>query len=141
MGRKKNIKSPEQLWQYFEEYKKDTKANPKKENFFSAKLGRQVSVDREVPLTWVGFSAWLNRNGYISDLGDYRKNKGGRYEEYAPTIKIIDNEIYEDKFGGAAAGVYSPSFIGKDIGLVEKRSDEVDLKGSVSISDWLKRKQ
>ncbi|MBT4576235.1 MAG: hypothetical protein HOB92_07165, partial [Candidatus Cloacimonetes bacterium] len=68
MPTQKNVKTPELLYEYFEKYKKYCKKNPKQQNYWNSKAGKQVSVDREVPYTWSGFEIWLRKNGILAKL-------------------------------------------------------------------------
>lgn len=120
MPTQKNIASPETLYQYFEQYRQHTKANPKKYHHWSNRLEKQVSVDREIPLTWKGFEIWLRQQGIIAKLDDYEANKDSRYGEYAAIIRAIKDEIYDDKFTGAAVGVFQHNIIARDLGLMER---------------------
>ncbi len=69
MSTEKNIKTPEKFYEHFEAYRKHCKANPKKENYWSSKLDKEVSVSREVPLTWDGFDIFMRKNK-ILDCSD-----------------------------------------------------------------------
>lgn len=129
----KNIESPEELYEHFEKYKGYCKNNPKKENFWSNKTDKEISVSREVPYTWNGFEVWLRKNKIISRLQDYKEDKDGRYTEYAYIIRAIDQEIYEDKFSGAVAGVYQHNIIARDLGLVDKQETKQDVSGTINI--------
>lgn len=137
MPTKKNIPTPELLYKHFEDYKQYCKDNPKQENFYNSKEGRQVSVDREIPLTWNGFEIYLRKNNIIGHLEDYRYNTDGRYDEYMGIIRAIDQEIYEDKFTGATAGVFQHNIIARDLGLSEKK--EVAKTGKTTKLAWGKK--
>lgn len=140
MPTKKNIESPEKLYEHFLSYVKYCKENPKKENFYSSKLDKQVSVDREVPITWNGFDIWLRKNKILAKLEDYKANSQGRYSEYSEIIRVIQKEIYEDKFAGATAGIYQHNIIARDLGLSDKK--ELDVKmPSVSVKLRTKKKK
>lgn len=140
MPTKKNIETPEKLYEHFLSYVKYCKENPKKENFYSSKLDKQVSVDREVPITWNGFDIWLRKNKILAKLEDYKANKDGRYTDYADIIRVIHKEIYEDKFAGATAGIYQHNIIARDLGLSDKK--ELDVKmPSVSVNLRTKKKK
>ena len=131
MSTKKNIESPEKLYEYFEKYKRRCKESPKMENFWSSKNEKQVSVTREIPLTWVGFEVWLNKNKILTKLDDYKSNKDNRYSDYAGIIRAIGNEIWEDQFSGATVGVYQHNIIARNLGLADKQEvkKETNKKG------------
>lgn len=130
MSTDKNIESPEKLYEYFESYKKDCKKNPRVEYVYNHRLDQQGQINREKPLTWNGLDIWLRKNGILSRLDDYKANKDNRYDKYAYIIRMIGVEIYEDKFTGAAVGIFSHNIIARDIGLIDKTEET----GSVSIN-------
>lgn len=137
MPTKKNIESPRKLYEYFERYKKHCKANPKKQYVFIPSMKKQMPIDKEVPLTWVGFEVWLNKNKIIAKLDDYEANSKNRYSEYSAIIRTIKKEIREDKLTGAAAGIYQHNIIARDLGLVDKSESKVtkiELKGIENMS-------
>ncbi len=117
----KNIKSPEKLFEYFEEYKKNCKESPKKETLWSYKSDKEVSISKEIPLTWDGFEIWLRKNKIIVRLQDYKANKDDRYSEYAYIIHAIGQEIYEDKYTGGVAGIFQNNIIARDLGLIDQQ--------------------
>jgi len=131
MPTQKNIKPPEKLYEYFEQYKVDCKNSPKKENFYSSRADKQVSVDREIPLTWDGFEIWLRKKGIITRLDHYKSNLDNNYSEYLYIIRAIDKEIYEDKFSGAAAGIFQHNIIARDLGLIDKKDIDGKITGAV----------
>lgn len=126
MPTEKNIKTPRKLYEYFTRYKSNCKNNPKKENFWSSKSDKQVSVKREIPYTWNGFEIWLNKQKIIVNIDDYKANKDNRYSEYTNIIRAIGKEIYEDKFSGAVSGIFQHNIIARDLGLVDKKDLTTD---------------
>ena len=137
MPTEKNIKTPEILYKHFEGYKKHCKGNPKKENYWSNRAEKEVSISREIPFTWNGFEIWMRKQGIIANIDDYKANKDDRYSEYANILRTIGVEIHEDKFIGASVGIYQHNIIARDLGLVDKK--DVTTKGdSINYSDLTK---
>jgi len=124
MPTKKNIKTPNDLYKHFEDYKQECKLNPKKENFYSQKQDREVSISREIPYTWDGFEIYLRKEKILVKLDDYKADKDGRYTQYADIIRAIANEIYEDKYTGAVAGIFQNNIIARDLGLTDNQKHE-----------------
>ena len=124
----KNIKTPEKLYSYFEKYKDYCKQNPKKENIWNSRSEKEVSLNREIPITWVGFENYLRKQKVITTLQDYEFNKDERYNEYITIVRAIKDEIYEDKNNGAVTGIFQHNIIARDLGLVDKK--DVEHKGS-----------
>lgn len=118
-GRPKNIESPEQLLELFKEYQDYTKNNPKYKQDFVGKDAKEVQRELEIPLTWWGFECFLFDREIINDLGDYEKNKEGRYTEFAPIISRIKTYIRTDQYNGGAVGIYQHNIIARTLGLVE----------------------
>lgn len=125
MGRNKSIATPEELWELFTEYVKDTKTRPIKKMVFVGKDGSKDWEERERPLTTEGLQAWLFRKGIISTLQDYFGNRDNRYDEYVNICRMIKNEIRQDQIEGGMAMIYNPSITQRLNGLVEKSSVEV----------------
>jgi hypothetical protein len=135
MPTQKNVKTPELLYEYFEKYKKYCKKNPKQQNYWNSKAGKQVSVDREVPYTWSGFEIWLRKNGILAKLDDYKADKGNRYSKYADIIRAINSEIYEDKITGAMVGIYQHNIVARELGLIDKK----DMRTQYELSEQRKK--
>lgn len=119
-GRPKNIESPEELWSLFRKYKTWAKENPYQKQDYVGKDADRVTRELERPLTFVGFEVYLYERMIINDLGDYEKNKEGRYEEFAPIIRAIKKYIEQDQFEGAAVGIYQQNIIARKLGLTDK---------------------
>ena len=133
MPTEKNIKSPEYLYELFQQYKDSVKENPFLKHVFVGKDGLSTSQKLEKPLTWYGFDIFLFKAKIINKLADYKANKGDRYSEYANIIRVIGWEIYDDKYSGAAVGVYSNNIIARDLGLKDSKDIEVtDKKKEIS---------
>jgi len=121
MGLRKNIETPEILWDLFIQYRDELINNPLYRNEFNAKAGRIVSIPLKRPLTWAGFEAFCYDKGIIQDLEDYRYNTGGRYKGFKGIITRINSVMYAEKFEGAAAGIYQQNIIARELGLTDKK--------------------
>lgn len=131
VGRPKNIESPEDLWKLFRLYKAQAKANPYLKQDFVGKDAYEVQRRLERPLTWVGFEVYLFERMIITDLGDYERNKDGRYAEFTTIIRAIKNVIEADQFEGASVGVYQHNIIARKLGLADKQeARQVDKNGN-----------
>lgn len=120
MAKHKYIKTPEELWKYFEEYTAWCKNNPRRKEDYVGKDAHRVMRQLERPLTWVGFECYLNDCDIISSLASYEDNAGDSYVEYLPIISRIKRYIETDQFEGATVGQYNPNIIARKLGLVEK---------------------
>ena len=131
MSTKKNIPTPKLLLNYFSKYKEYCKSNSKKEYAFIQSLKKEIGVTREIPYTWDGFEIWLRNNKIIAKLDDYKANKDKRYTEYADIIHAIGQEIYEDKYTGAVAGVFNSNIIARDLGLTDKKEVDQNINAMI----------
>lgn len=121
MGISKYIESPEKMWEYFETYRKDEKADPFIITDWVGGAAVEVERKKEKPLTMEGFESWLFRKGIISDVSDYFENKQGRYADFVPICRAIRREIRADQIRGGMAGIYNPSITQRLNGLTEKQ--------------------
>jgi hypothetical protein len=137
-GRPKNIKTPEELWQHFLDYKKKIKDNPIRVQDFVGGVGKQVNRLKERPLTLEGFENHCFEVGVLNDIQDYLKNKEGRYTDFAPICSRIKHIIRQDQIEGGMSGIYNPSITQRLNGLVEKSAN--DNTGEVTIKVKYERK-
>ena len=116
----KKIKTPEEMWEHFEAYRKQVKSKPILVHDFVGKDGKAVYREKEQPLTMDGFEVYLFENGIISDPGHYFLNLDGRYSDFVPICSHIKKTIRADQIKGGMAGIYNPSITQRLNGLVEK---------------------
>lgn len=124
MGKQKAIETPLILEELFNDYKSWIKKNPFKVHDFVGKDATEVRREKERPLTWIGFEAYLCREKILHHLGHYEQNKEGNYEAYLPIIRAIKAECSGDIIEGAMAGIYNHNIAARIEGLADKK--EVD---------------
>lgn len=123
-GRPKNFETPEELWEYYEEYRRDILDNPIMEIRFVGKDGDKVEVPHYKPPNWGGFEAFLFKAGvgnvreYV-DLDKYRRNVNGAYGEFCGVIRAIGRDMFDRKFSGASINEYKENIIARELGLAE----------------------
>lgn len=129
MAKTKYIESPQQLWELFLGYKKETKNNPILVHDFVGKDGVSVRRERERPLTMEGFEDYVCEHTKITypDLTEYFEGKNKSYAEYFPISSRIKNRIRLDQIEGGMAMIYSQSITARLNGLVDKQ--EQNIKG------------
>lgn len=120
----KNIKTPDILWELFENYKRMVKLNPIIVIDFVGAKGQRDERPKERPLTLDGFYNYLDEEGIITDATDYFENKDDRYKDYVRVCRAIKRVIRDDQVTGGMAGIYNPSITQRLNGLVEKTSTE-----------------
>lgn len=134
MAKHKYISSPQLLWEWFCQYRDETKANPLKRVVKGNKGFIVSDEDLPRPLTLEGFEVWCFEKNKINDLGDYFSNKNNSYSEYSTICALIRKVIRQDQIEGGMAGVYNASITQRLNGLVDKQEQAVTLP-QVSIED------
>lgn len=124
MGRNKHIETPDKLWEYFKEYKKETKSKPYIIKDWVGKDSNEVYREKERPLTMEGFECWLSEQEIISDLSHYFYNIDKRYTDYIVVCSRVKKAIRQDQIEGGMAGIYNPSITQRLNGLVEKTQND-----------------
>lgn len=120
MPSEKAFEIPAEIWEYFQDYVAHVKANPIKVEDYVGKDAKLVDRKHYKPLTWSGFEAYLCVEvGIINDLDDYRYNTEGRYTEYKGIIRTIGKIMFDNKFSGAAVGIYQHNIIARELGLAD----------------------
>lgn len=131
MGKNKNIETPELLWDYFLQYKTQTKKNPIIVKDWVGKEAETVYREKEKPLTFVGFQNFLDELEIISDVTDYFENKDNRYADYVRICSRVKRNIQDDQIAGGMVGIYNSSITQRLNGLVDRK--ETEIKGSLNI--------
>jgi hypothetical protein len=150
MGRHKNIKTPEKMWEYFQAYRKEVKSNPiktveqKKGNTIIPKgaSARQISklakatieLPAQRPLTMEGFQNWLEDNDIITDVTDYFENKNGSYSDFLRVCQRVRRVIRQDQIEGGMAGIYNPSITQRLNGLADKQETKTEHSGDIKVT-------
>ena len=127
MGKRKYIETPEKLWEYFQEYKKETKSKPFLIKDWVGKDAFNVQREKERPLTIEGFECWLFDKEIIGDLSHYFANTDNKYSDYLTICHAIKKSVRQDQIEGGMAGMYNPSITQRLNGLVEKTQTEVNI--------------
>ena len=123
----KAIPTAKMLWElaclYFERV---DNAPIKKKDFIRGgdKAGTQIDIDAARPYTWSGFEDFLFEEGIIMSLENYKYNRKGTHDGYEEVVELIDKVMYANKFDGASVGIFNPSIISRELGLVDKTSSE-----------------
>jgi hypothetical protein len=126
--KEKYIKTPDELWNLFENYVKHEADSPMFKVEYVGKEGEQVNTALMVPITFEGFECYLADLDIIQDLGDYSMDKDERYSEYATIITRVRKNCFVQNFKGAAVGLFNANLVAKKLGLVDKQ----DIKQSIT---------
>jgi hypothetical protein len=131
MGKHKYIETPEKMWEYFEQYRKEVKDNPRKKHVFVGKDGNSDYEMLERPLTMEGFECYLYDRGVIADLGHYFANTDNRYDDYRTICHAIKKAIRTDQIEGGMVGQYNPSITQRLNGLVDKQENNIKVEQEI----------
>ena len=127
-GRPPIWNTPEELWEAFEKYRAENKANPYRVQDYVGKDGIMVYRDKERPITFRGFEGWLAENGYCFDLSRYRKEDGEHHKQFVPMLTRIRATCDRDMLEGASSGVYTANIASRILGLVDKQENTVHIE-------------
>jgi hypothetical protein len=119
MGKHKYIETPEKMWELFDAYRKEVKANPRTKHVFVGKDGASESERLERPLTFEGFKNYCYN--VIGCVEQYFTNQDGLYGEYIGICSHIKSIIRQDQIEGGMVGQYNPSITQRLNGLVDKQ--------------------
>ncbi len=125
LGRPKVFKTPDELWDKYQEYRAHIIDNPHIQMKWMGKEPTEKPCAHQEPPTWRGFEDFLCENGMLVNLSAYRNNRNGAYKEFSPIIRAIGNGMFRRKFLGAAVGEYQHNIIAREIGLGE--AQEISL--------------
>lgn len=130
MGRRKLIESPEEFWDLFIGYEKETKSNPILVHDFVGKDVESVRRERERPLTMEGFEDYCCEHSKINypDLTEYFEGKNESYKDYFPVSSRIRRRIRKDQIEGGMAMIYSQSITARLNSLVDKQENTVKVE-------------
>ncbi len=132
MGNHKYIETPEQMWQYFEDYKADLIANPRIKVEYVGKDGDRMETPVQRPLTIEGFKNYCAKN--VCDIQAYLNNRDGEYKAFSPILSRIKDEIRQEQVEGGMSGFYNPSLTARINGLSEKTENKHEVQGPIKIT-------
>ena len=118
VGRPRILNSPDELYELFEKYKREVKANPRIKSVFGGKEFEERAEPLERPLTLEGFELFCYEQ--VGMVEQYFKNVDKRYNEYIPICTRIRKAIRQDQIEGGMCGQYNPSITQRLNGLTER---------------------
>jgi len=127
-GNGKYIETPEKMWEYFEAYRAEVKANPRTKTVFPGKDAIPQREPLERPLTLEGFENWCADAGIIEDLSNYFANTKGNYSDYSTICSRIKRVIRQDQIEGGMVGQYNASITQRLNALVDKQENQVFIE-------------
>jgi hypothetical protein len=127
-GNGKYIETPEKMWEYFEAYRSQVKANPRTKTVFPGKDAIPQHEPLERPLTLEGFENWCADAGIIDGLEHYFANTKGNYSDYLSICSRIKRVIRQDQIEGGMVGQYNASITQRLNSLVDKQENQVFIE-------------
>ena len=126
IGRPPKFETPKDLWDEVVCYFQSCDENPivVQETCKTDKGVNTKTLSHQVPYTWEGLYCYLQ----VCNLNHYKEK-----EEFSSILTHIGNLIRNQKFTGAAVGIFNQNIIARDLGLVDKK----EVKGEMSV-DGLK---
>lgn len=104
------------------DYFKEVDANPIITHDYKGKDAEKVEYEHQRPYTRMGLCIFL---GISHDTLDrYKKDR----PDFCEVITHVEEIIRTQKFEGAAAGIFQHHIIARDLGLVDKVDNTVNLK-------------
>jgi len=131
-GRDKIFSTPEILWDAACEYFSWCENNPLYEYDYktSMKNIRRVAIPKPRPFTLQGLCLFLDVNTvYFNQFEDLLKGKEDTLSlNFSKIITRIRETIYDQKFSGAAVGLFNHNLIARDLSI--KEAQEIDHKST-----------
>lgn len=135
VGRPRNFEKPEELLEYFYEYKSWCEANPVKKTVKGNKGWIISEEELRRPLTFDGFIVYCFENDIARNLKDYFNNKNNAYTEFSSVCDIIKTTIRNDQMVGGMIGIYKESITQRITGLVDKQETKHSFD-SGAVINW-----
>jgi len=129
-GRPRKYETPQELWDEFVAYCEFIDSHPLKEIDFRGANAVEVQLPKMRPYTKQAFALWAGLTEWR--VVDSYKTLS---EDFLQIVTRIDTCIFNQKLEGAASGFFNSSIIARDLGLVDKKEQEVNVK---SMPDWMK---
>ena len=130
MAKKKYIETPEKMWELFEDYRKETKSNPRITYEFVGRDGNEVAKKLERPLTFEGFFDYCYEK--IGCIDQYFENREERYTEYVAICSRIKKVIRRDQIEGGMVGQYNASITQRLNALKEHTESNATITGTIT---------
>lgn len=136
-GAKKLFASPKLMWEAAVEYFEWCDENPfikieqGKGGRWTDEDGEKTSAPELVelpvkrPYTLIGLCLYLDCS--TSYFRTFKSTQKEDKQGFLTVIAKIEETIYEQKFGGAAAGFFNANIISRDLGLIDRQAMDVGL--------------
>jgi DNA-packaging protein gp3 len=135
-GRDPLFATPDLMWEAATEYFAWCVENPLIEVDFVGKDATEVKIPHMRPFTMEGLCLYLDCNTEYFRQFKKRLNptENPLHEDFARVIKRIEENIYLQKFEGAAAGFLNANLISRDLGLKDNIVKELNVKKKTTLT-------
>src|SRR5690625_3582810 len=125
-GRDRLFACPEDMWDACCEYFQWCIDNPLIEVDFRGKDASKVEIPKQRAFTLQGLCLYLDCNtGFFNDFEKSLKGKKDKIsKDFSLILTRVRQIIYDQKYTGAASGLFNSSIIARDLGLRDKRELE-----------------
>lgn len=125
VGQRRRFETPDDMLAACVEYFEWADANPLWE-YKAFANGTTAKLPHARAMTIKGMCAYINLS--VRQWSEYRK-----LEDFAEVVEDVEAFIYDQKFAGAAAGLFSATIIARDLGLSDKQ--DIDQTVTVEVVD------
>ena len=138
VGRPRKYQTAQELWEAAVEYFQWCEANPIFDHKVTQYQGDPIDVSTAIPraMTIGGLCIHIGVNhkcmNDIMDDIDINTEEGRQFSE---TIGLIREVIRDQKFAGAAAGIFNSNIIARDLGLVDKQDHKQQININITDKD------
>ena len=133
-GRDKEFKTPVELWDAFLEYKEHTDDNPiiiLDAVKSGADAGMLIQIPHARPYTLKAFASYIG----LTELGLRNYGTLESHKEFFTVYTRIKEITDNNKFEGAAVGIFNANIIARDLGLTDNSSMNIDVKSETKLTE------
>jgi len=123
------FKTPEELYQAFERYKKDVADKQSKNWCKTIYVGKDATPTKEpqkVPLTFEGFKIFCRKD--FGEVEQYFVNQDQNYNDFLSICRAIKEEIRNDQIIGGMLHFYNPSITARLNNLTDKSETTIKVE-------------
>lgn len=138
-GRDMLFSSPELLWEAASEYFEWCEDNPLMDH--EAKVVSNgggegssveiVQIPKKRVFTLHGLCLYLGCN--TDYFKHFRNQERAKREDFSPIMKAIEQTIYDQKYTGAASGLFNANIIARDLGLTDNQKIDQSNTGEIRV--------
>lgn len=122
-GRDKLFATPDLLWEAACEYFEWCDNNPWTKKDWVGKDAEMVLRETQRPYTLSGLCLYLDCGSAYFRV--FKAQLPDGEQDFKTVITRIEETIYTQKFEGAAAGMFNANIIARDLGLVDKKEQNI----------------